>query len=107
MFYAPAAFDELNRQPVEQFGMRRRFASRAEIFGGRYQPLAEILLPDAVNNDAGSQRIVPVHDPFSQAEPIRRRVFRERMQRGGNARADRVAGALPIAAFEDARLSQD
>src|SRR5215470_9576806 len=105
MFYAPAAFDEFNRQPVEQFGMRRALASRAEIFGRRYQSLSEILLPDAVDNDARGQRVVPVHDPFRQAEPVRRRVFREGVQRGGNARADGVAGALPIAAFEDARLT--
>src|SRR5262245_6775640 len=107
VFYAPAAFDEFYRQPVEQFGMGRALASRAEILGRRYQSLSEILLPYAVDNDARGQRIVPVNDPFRQAEPVRRSVFRERVQRGGNARADGIAGTLPVAAFEDARLARD
>src|SRR5215468_5766445 len=105
MFYAPAAFDELDRQPVEQFGMGRALTSRAEVFRRRYQSSAEILLPDAIDDDARGQRVVSVDDPFRQAEPVRRRVFRERVQRGGDARADGVPGSLPIAAFEDARLA--
>src|SRR5499426_1930560 len=107
MFYAPPTFDELDRQPVEQFGMGRGLASRAEIFGRRYQSLSEILLPDAIDDDAGGQGVISVDDPFRQAEPIRGRVFRERVERGGNARADRVAGTPPVAAFEDARLARD
>src|SRR5262245_53235912 len=87
--------------------MGRALTARAEIFGRRYQPLSEILLPDAIDDDAGSQRVVFVHNPFRQSEPVRRRVFRERVQRGGNARTDGVAWALPIAALEDAGLPRD
>src|SRR5215813_883309 len=87
--------------------MRRALASRAEVFRRRYQPLPEILLPDAIDDDASGQRVIFVDNPFRQAEPVRRRVFRVWMQRGGNARADSVPGAFPIAAFEDARLARD
>src|SRR5262245_64985448 len=77
--------------------MRRALASRAEVFRRRHQALSEILLPDAIDDDARGQWIVLVHYPFRQAEPVWRSVFRERMKRGGNAGAVRVAGALPIA----------
>src|SRR5262245_22726388 len=87
--------------------MGRALASRAEVFRRRHQALSEILLPDAIDDDARGQWIVLVHYPFRQAEPVWRSVFRERMKRGGNAGADRVAGALPIAAFENVRLPRD
>ncbi|MCG3163389.1 MAG: hypothetical protein JMDDDDMK_04795 [Acidobacteria bacterium] len=101
MFYAPTAFDEFDCKPVEQFGMRRQFATRAEIFGRRHQTLSEVLLPDAIDDHARGERVVFVHDPFRQSQPVRWRVFRKRMQRGGRARSHDIARTLPIATFEN------
>src|SRR6266566_540391 len=56
------------RQPVEQFGMRRRRALRAKIIFRFDESAPEILLPDAVDLHAGGQRILRVHNPASQIE---------------------------------------
>src|SRR5262245_37955043 len=105
MFYAPSAFDELDRQPIEQRGMRRLLAARTEIFRRRDQPRADILLPDAVDDHARRQRIVFVHDPFRQTQTVWRRVFREGMKRGWGSRRDDVGWPLPIAAPENSSLT--
>ena len=63
---APATSDEFDRQPVEQLRMAGTVAGRAEIARGSDQSLAEMVLPDAVDGDAGGQRVFRPGDPFSQ-----------------------------------------
>ena len=48
-FCAPLAAIELRRQPVEQLGMGRRRALRAEVLAGLDEAAAEELLPGAVD----------------------------------------------------------
>ncbi len=56
--HAPAALDELERQPVEQLRMRRRLAHLAEVARRADDAFAEMMLPDPVHHHARGQRIV-------------------------------------------------
>ena len=52
LFAAPALAHELGGQPVEQFRMRRRLATSAEVVGCADQTGAEKLAPDLIHRDA-------------------------------------------------------
>ena len=54
----PAVVHERRGQPVEQLGMRRRFAAQTEIARRAHQTGAEVVQPDAIDHDAGRQRII-------------------------------------------------
>ena len=54
----PAVADEPGRQVVEQLGVRRRVAGDAEVVDARDQPLAEQVLPDAVDHHARRERVL-------------------------------------------------
>ena len=56
-FQMPAIGDELGGEPIEQFGMRRVAAHRAEIVRRGDDALAEVILPEAIDDDAGRERI--------------------------------------------------
>ena len=49
--------------------MRRPFAAFAEIVGRADQPLAEVVLPDAVHHHAGRQRVLGPGQPVGQLQP--------------------------------------
>src|SRR5262245_57242597 len=49
--------------------MRRSFAHRAEVTRRADQALAEMMLPDAVDDHAGRERVVFVRDRIGQFEP--------------------------------------
>ena len=55
-------FDELARQPVEQFGVRRPLALSRSRPGDADDPLAEVVLPEPVHDDAGNERVRRVGD---------------------------------------------
>src|SRR6185436_7692842 len=57
LLHAPAARDELEREPVEELGMRRALALRAEVLARRDEPAPEDALPRAVDEDARRQRV--------------------------------------------------
>mgnify|MGYP000541241303 CR=1 FL=1 len=57
MLQAPAAFGELHGQPVEQLGVRREVALVAEVVLRLHDPAAEVLLPDAVHEYPGGERV--------------------------------------------------
>ena len=63
--------DAMNRrrQMVEQFGMRGPLAQQAEIAGRADDAAAEMVLPDAVDDHAGRQRVVAAGDGPGQFEP--------------------------------------
>ncbi len=65
----PAGPDEFRGQPVEQLGMRGRGAEPAEVVRRPYQPLAEMVLPDAVHHHPRGQRILRAGQPASQFQP--------------------------------------
>ena len=58
LLHAPAAGNELGRQPVEQFRMTGRLASQAEVVWRVDQTTTETLLPHAVDDDSRCERIV-------------------------------------------------
>ena len=59
----PAVFDQLDGQPVEQFGVGRGFAVGAEVVGRGDDSAAEVVLPEPVDDDAGRQRLVGPGEP--------------------------------------------
>ena len=68
--HIPAVLDELHRQPVEQFGVHRQLALRAEVRAGFYEAHAEELLPNAVDRHARGERVLAVHQPIGEIETI-------------------------------------
>ena len=63
---APALFDELGRQPVDQLRMDRAPAVLAHVAGCLHQPFSEVVLPDPVHHDARRQRILRARQPTGQ-----------------------------------------
>jgi hypothetical protein len=63
---------ELDRQPIEQFRVRRKPTLDAEVVLGLDQPAAEELLPGAVDDDPRGERVVGGDEPFCEFEPGRR-----------------------------------
>ena len=49
VLHRPAGIHELDRQPIEQLGMRRRFAKTAEVAGACRQSTAKMVLPNSVD----------------------------------------------------------
>ncbi len=61
------------RQPIEQFRMAGRLAELAEIAGRRHQAPAEMILPDAIDDDARRQRMIRARQPIGQRRAPARR----------------------------------
>ena len=57
-----SGLDEAAGEVIEQFGVGRPFAELAEVDWRADDPTAEMLLPDAIDHDAGRQRIVRAGD---------------------------------------------
>ena len=55
---APAAGDEAGGELIEQFGMGGPVAHTTEIRGRADDAFAEMMLPDAVDDDAGGERVI-------------------------------------------------
>ncbi len=56
---APTRSHQFGGQPVEQLGMAGCLTHDAKIVRGRDEPLAEVELPDPVDDDTCQQRILP------------------------------------------------
>src|SRR6266511_356892 len=63
---SPAAFNEFGSQPVEQFRMSRRHPGLAEIVRRRHETPAEMMLPEAIDDNACGQRVVAAGDPVGE-----------------------------------------
>src|SRR5262249_8449484 len=61
--------DELRGEPVEQFWVRRLLAELAEVVGRGDDAAAEMVLPKAVDDHAGRQRIIFRGDPVGEHQP--------------------------------------
>src|SRR5205814_854370 len=48
----PAVLDEVRGKPVQQLGVRRSLAARAEVTGCAHDSLAEVTQPDAIDHHA-------------------------------------------------------
>src|SRR5206468_12328272 len=65
-FDAPALRDEFAGEPIEKFGLRRSRATRAEIARRGHETPTEMMLPDAVDQDAGGERVGRTGQPGGQ-----------------------------------------
>jgi hypothetical protein len=54
-FEAPVVADEFLSEEVEEFGVGRAFALETEIAGGIDEAAAEVMVPEAVDDDAGEE----------------------------------------------------
>src|SRR5215475_1348311 len=100
LFEAPSTFHELASQPIKQLRISRRLDASSEVLRRGDQALAEVSLPNAVDDNAGCGWIARVHDPFCQAEAVQGRTFGERIEYVRNARLNHLAGPEPVTAFE-------
>ena len=69
-FDGPAFADKAVGKIIEQFRMRGPVALRAEVAGRADQSVPEMLLPDAIDDHPGSERIVGAGDGFSEFETL-------------------------------------
>ena len=60
--------DSTNRAASQssKLGVRRPLAALAEVVGRANQALAEVVLPDPIDHDAGRQRVVGTRQPVGQ-----------------------------------------
>src|SRR5262245_10446838 len=64
----PAGLDEAGGEPIEQFGVRRPLAPRAEVVAGGDEPGAEVVLPDSVDHHPRSERVLRRGNPAGQLQ---------------------------------------
>ena len=76
---APASADQLGGQPVQQLGVRRLFAHRAEVAGRGDESAAEMMLPEPVDDHPRGQRV------FGADQPVRQGASAAARPRGGMA----------------------
>src|SRR5206468_12777097 len=83
-FEAPALRNEFAGEPIEKFGMRRSRAARAEIARRGHETPTEMMLPEAVDQDAGGERVGRTGKPVGQRRsPARGSRFEEVRSRLG------------------------
>ena len=110
---APAVFDKLDRQPIEQLRMRRPLALHAKIVRRGHDPAAEVMLPESVDDHASGQRMIGPREPIGElrsaagrrlaamnAARADRLLGRRRPEKLREARRHLGFGPLPTAAFE-------
>ena len=64
----PSVFDKLHRQMVEQSWMARRFAHGAEVVDRRHDTLTEQMVPRAIDEHPGRERVRGVDKASRQFE---------------------------------------
>ena len=93
-------------QIVEQLGMRRQPAVEAEIAGRLHQPLAKVVVPDAIDHHPGRERIRRAADPAGQRQRgARPRAHRPAVTSDADGRDRRRAP--PLRAVASARRDRD
>src|SRR4051812_25792667 len=100
MFETPVVLHEIAREPIEQFGMRRRVALHSEIFRRAHETGAEVSEPNAVYHHARSGWGLLIGEPFREGEARAVRIFRQRMQECRRASGHRLLWLEPITAAE-------
>ena len=100
----PLVLDELAGEPVEQFGMRGGRAADAEVVFGGDEPLAKMMLPDAVDDHPRGERVVRPCQPVGQVlAAAARLVSRQRIapEHGQKASRHLVTGPRRLATLLD------
>ena len=105
MLEVPTAVHKLDRQPIEQLGMNRPIALRAEIIHDGGDARAKELFPEPVHNRPRGERIVARNQPVRQIQPRKTPPLgvgnlRQEMRHGGLD--DLAAFILPVAARQHA-----
>ena len=95
---------------VEQLGVRWPLAEGAEVARGRNQPRTEMVLPDAIDHDAGEERVVRGGDPAGEGQPAPRADLSGRpavdakavlrVQRGRNPRLHFCGGHVVLSSVQ-------
>lgn len=104
-FEAPTGVDELAGQPVEELGVGWWFGAGAEVGGGGDEGLAEVMHPDAIDEDAGGEGVVGGGDgvgQFASAAALGERLGIALIEDAEEAAGGGTAGARGIAAAEHA-----
>ena len=106
----PAVAHQFARQPIEKFGVRRRFTGLSKITRRANEAFTKMMLPDAIHHHARSEGIRVRSDPFSEAFAAHARSGSRR--RGGEgplaSRRDRERSRLHNRAFlSDAAVMEE
>ena len=67
-FEFPTVLDEGGGQPIQELRMGRVFAQETEVVGTSNQALAEVFLPNTVDDDSRGKRVVRGNDPIGQSQ---------------------------------------
>ncbi len=105
VFLAPAAFSELDCEPVEQVAVEGSFTLNTKVFGCFDESGTEQGLPDAVDLDARGERVVGLEKPAGEAEPVCGGAFGRRGKEAGGGECDFVLGFEVFAAVEQERVA--
>jgi len=92
--HAPAILDEAPREPVEQPGMRRLVAQRAEVVGGGDDSLSKMPAPHAVGHDARRERVLAAGHPARELETAALLRWQDRLHERGLHHLGEAALAL-------------
>ena len=104
-FHRPMQFSaQLEREMIQQFGMRRLRAGRAEVFQRLDEAVAEHLGPQAIREHARRERILIADNPARHVEAGERGIALRRLGHVGDAGLHRLVACEAIATDEDARL---
>ena len=79
-FDMPTIGHELRGQPIQQLRMRRVSPHRAKIVRRRHNALAEMILPQPIDNHPRRQRVIVTRQPFGQRRSAAGRI---RLASGG------------------------
>src|SRR5688572_26714465 len=66
MLQTPPVLDQIRREPIEQFRIRRTRAVQTKVTRCFDDSGAEVKLPDAIRDDAGGQWVCGINYPFRQ-----------------------------------------
>ena len=92
---------EFGGEPVEEFGVKRLLSLSAEVLAAGDDADAEDLLPAAVGNDTGGERVGVVYQPPGQSQAVARGAFGQRREYGGRAFCNGLAHVEEVAAVLD------
>ena len=108
MLDVPAAFHELDRQPVEQLLIHGRLALRADVVEDFRNPGSKKHLPQAVHEYTRRQRIVATGHPIREIEPRQPLAVRlRRIEKMRRLWLDDFSGIIhPIAARQNAHFAR-
>ena len=101
--HVPSGLPELDRQPVEQLRVRRRLPGDAEFSHGGNEALSEDLRPEAVDVDAGGERMVRIGQPLRQPQAVGGGPLGQRGEGRRDGGLDLVSLLVVLAAYEDVR----